>query len=116
MITDGPGRRKSLSKQPVRIVEGRLRSCVTVTDTWIRHAVCLHNSPGVDGTGIMIENDIDLTSSSMNNREISMRVSSGLQSNDLFYTDLNGFQVSQKCLITINTIFYFITDDQEKEV
>ena len=90
---DGPGRRKSLSKQPVRIVEGRLRSCVTVTDTWIRHVACLHNSPGVDGTGIMIENDIDLTSNSMNNREISMRVTSGVQSNDLFFTDLNGFQV-----------------------
>jgi len=57
---------------------------------------CLHNSPGVDGTGIMIENDIDLTSNSMNNREISMRVTSGVQSNDLFFTDLNGFQMIKR--------------------
>ena len=90
---DGPGRVKQLSKSPVKIVEGRLRSCVTVTDTWIRHVVCLHNSPGVDGTGLMIKNDIDLTSPAMNNREIGMRISSDLNSGDVFFTDLNGFQV-----------------------
>ena len=93
LISDGPGRRKELTKQPIRIVEGRLRSCVTVTEAWIRHMVCLHNSPGVDGTGLMIENDIDLTSNAMNNREIAMRVSSGVKSGDVFFTDLNGFQV-----------------------
>ena len=38
-------------------------------------------------------NEIDLSSTSMDNVEISMRVSSGLQSGDTFYTDLNGFQV-----------------------
>ena len=93
LISDGPGKRKELTKQPVRIVEGRLKSCVTVTEAWIRHVVCLHNSPGVDGTGLMIENDIDLTQPAMNNREIAMRISSGVKSGDVFFTDLNGFQV-----------------------
>ena len=37
---------------------------------------------------------MDLTNENMNNKEISMRVSSDLQSGDTFYTDLNGFQVS----------------------
>lgn len=92
-IADGPGKRRPLARQTVKVVEGKLRSCVTVTDTWIRHVVCLHNSPGVDGTGLRIENDIDLTSQTMNNREIAMRISSDIQSDDLFYTDLNGFQV-----------------------
>ena len=66
---------------------------MTVIEAWIRHVVCLHNSPGVDGTGLMIKNDIDLTSNAMNNREIAMRVSSGVKSGDVFFTDLNGFQV-----------------------
>lgn len=95
-LPDGPGRVKQLSKSAVKIVEGRLRSCVTVTDTWIRHVVCLHNSPGVDGTGLMIENDIDLTSPAMNNREIGMRISSDLNSGDVFFTDLNGFQMIKR--------------------
>ena len=97
MSADGPGRRKDLTGQPVRVVEGRLRSCVTVTESWVRHVACLHNSPGVDGAGISIENDIDLTSNSMNNREIAMRVSSALKSGDVFFTDLNGFQVLFVC-------------------
>ena len=41
-------------------------------------------------------NEIDLSSTSMDNVEISMRVSSGLQSGDTFYTDLNGFQVQER--------------------
>ena len=90
---DGPGKVRTLARQTVKVVEGKLRSCVTVTDSWIRHVVCLHNSPGVDGTGLHIENDIDLTSQTMNNREIAMKISSDIQSEDLFYTDLNGFQV-----------------------
>ena len=66
---------------------------MTVSEAWIRHVVCLHNSHGVDGTGLMIQNDIDLTSNALNNREIAMRVSSGVKSGDVFFTDLNGFQV-----------------------
>ena len=103
---DGPGRRKELSQQPVRIIEGRLKSCVMVTEPWVRHVVCLHNSPGTDGTGLMIENDIDLTSNTMNNREIAMRISSGVKSGDVFFTDLNGFQVLSICisLLTLNLV------------
>ena len=93
MIADGPGKWRPVTSRPVRVVEGRLRSCVTTTDSWVRHVVCLHNSPGVDGTGLHVENDIDLTSETMNNKEIAMKIVSDIQSEDLFYTDLNGFQV-----------------------
>ena len=60
---------------------------------WVRHRTTLFNSPAVDGTGLHIDNDIDLTNAAMDNVEISMRVSSDLKSSDVFYTDLNGFQV-----------------------
>ena len=118
VFLDGPGRVRQLSRSPVKIIEGRLRSCVTVTDTWIRHVLCLHNSPGVDGTGLMIENDIDLTSASMNNREIAMRISSNLNSGDVFFTDLNGFQVSSLSAAQINFALHniIILDDEEEAV
>ena len=44
------------------------------------------------GNLLQIENQIDL-SSSRGNEEISMRVSSTVDSGDTFFTDLNGFQV-----------------------
>ena len=91
---------------------------MTVTEAWIRHVVCLHNSPGVDGTGLMIENDIDLTQPTMNNREIAMRISSGVKSGDVFFTDLNGFQVRIHLHKFINfesnLNLYFTLDDQEE--
>eukprot|EP00090_Calanus_glacialis_P032783 TRINITY_DN5430_c0_g1_i1.p1 TRINITY_DN5430_c0_g1~~TRINITY_DN5430_c0_g1_i1.p1 ORF type:complete len:555 (-),score=152.24 TRINITY_DN5430_c0_g1_i1:333-1997(-) len=95
-MPDGPGKVKKLSSPLVRIVEGKLRSSVTVVQKWITHIVILNSSPGVDGTGLMIENDIDLTSDGMNNREISMRVSSNVGSGDVFFTDLNGFQMIRR--------------------
>jgi len=95
-LPDGPGKRRPVTRRPVKVVEGRLRSCVTTSDSWIRHVVCLHNSPGVDGTGLHVENDIDLTSESMNNKEIAMKIVSDIQSEDLFYTDLNGFQMIKR--------------------
>ena len=72
------------------------RSYVEVVSAWLTHRVLLLNSPGVDGTGLSIQNDIDLTSRRMDNSEISMRFTSGIDSKDIFYTDLNGFQVSFK--------------------
>ena len=41
-----------------------------------------------------IENQIDMRSETMNNVEIAMRISSSVKSEDTFYTDLNGFQVT----------------------
>jgi len=95
-LPDGPGKVRNLHSPLVRIVEGKLRSSVTVHQKWIRHIVILNSSPGVDGTGLMIENDIDLTSESMNNKEISMRVSSNVGSGNVFFTDLNGFQMIKR--------------------
>jgi len=95
-LPDGPGKPKKLLNPLVRVVEGKLRSSVTVVQRWVRHIVVLNSSPGVDGTGLMIENDIDLTSDGMNNREISMRISSNVGSGDTFFTDLNGFQMIRR--------------------
>jgi len=80
----------------VRVVEGGIRSQVQVVTPWVTHIVTLASSPGVDGVGIQIENQVDLTSEGMNNAEISMRVRSTVESGDAFYTDLNGFQMIRR--------------------
>ena len=51
---DGPGREKKLMNPVVRVVEGKLRSTVTVVQKWMKHIVILNKSPGVDGTGLMV--------------------------------------------------------------
>ena len=99
MTVDGPGREK---KRLVRVVEGKLRSSVTVVQRWLKHIVVLNNTPGVDGVGVQIENDIDLTNYGMNNREVAMRISSDVASGEIFFTDLNGFQVAILSQLTHN--------------
>jgi len=50
----GNGTEKKLHKSTVIIVEGSLKSTVTVQTQWLKHTVVLSNSPGVDGTGIQV--------------------------------------------------------------
>jgi len=95
-LPDGPGRPRKLVNPLVRIIKGKIMSYVEVEVGWNKHRATLVNSPGVDGTSIQLMNEIDLSSTSMDNVEISMRVSSGLQSGDTFYTDLNGFQMIRR--------------------
>lgn len=50
-----------------------------------------HGFLGVDGLSIEISTMVDIRDQS--NKELSMRLSTDIKSNDVFYTDLNGFQV-----------------------
>ncbi|XP_023340187.1 alpha-mannosidase 2 isoform X2 [Eurytemora carolleeae] len=95
-LPDGPGSVVQFQDPVIRIVQGKLMSYVEVVSAWLTHRVFLLNSPGVDGTGLSIQNDIDLTSRRMDNSEISMRFTSGIDSKDIFYTDLNGFQMIRR--------------------
>jgi hypothetical protein len=53
-LPDGPGRVSAVSKSPVRVVEGRLRAYVEVLQGWNTHRATLLNSPGVDGTSVLV--------------------------------------------------------------
>lgn len=46
---------------------------------------------GVDGFSVDVATTMDIRD--QNNKELSMRLVTNIQSGDVFYTDLNGFQV-----------------------
>lgn len=48
---------------------------------------------GVDGLSIDITTMVDIRDQT--NKELAMRLVTDIQSGDVFYTDLNGFQVGQ---------------------
>lgn len=61
--------------------------------------ICLCRS-GVDGLSLDITTMVDIRD--QNNKELAMRLVTDIQSEDTFYTDLNGFQVKSTCLQTFN--------------
>lgn len=52
---------------------------------------CFFVYSGVDGFSVDVTTAVDIRD--QNNKELSMRLVTNIQSGDLFYTDLNGFQV-----------------------
>ncbi len=94
-MPDGEAKPLRVSQPYVRVLEGKLVSSVEVqVPSVLTHKVLLRSSPGPDGTGILITNEIDIRQ--MNNEELIMRLDSELASGDLFYTDLNGFQMIKR--------------------
>lgn len=93
-LPDGPAKPLALDRPLVRVVQGKVVSTVEVFTPFGKHSVALKSSPDVDGTGLHIENNLDIRG--MNNAEIAMRVSSSLASGDAFFTDLNGFQMMRR--------------------
>lgn len=67
----------------------------------VRHSVTLYTSPGADSLGLEIGNLVDLTKE--NNYELAMRLTTHIRNMDLFYTDLNGFQVGVSACYTCMT-------------
>lgn len=76
----------------VRVVEGPLFSEVVAHYQHFQQSVTVHNVPGVDGLSLDISVMVDIRDQA--NKELAMRVVTDIQSEDTFYTDLNGFQVS----------------------
>ncbi|XP_057692504.1 alpha-mannosidase 2x isoform X2 [Corythoichthys intestinalis] len=80
-------------KEPpeVRVVEGPLFSEVVAYYQHFQQAIRIHNVPGVDGLSLDITTIVDIRD--QNNKELALRLVTDIQNGDVFYTDLNGFQM-----------------------
>ena len=92
----GPAIEAELSSSPaVRVIVGPVVSEVHVVQTVVEHRVRLVNTTGLCGAALHIDNIVDMRT--MNNKELIMRVTSPtIENNDIFYTDLNGFQMAKR--------------------
>ncbi|XP_068168984.1 alpha-mannosidase 2x isoform X2 [Antennarius striatus] len=83
-------------KEPavVRVVEGPLFSEVVAHYQHFQQTIRIHNVPGVDGLSVDISTMVDIRDQT--NKELAMRLVTNIQSGDVFYTDLNGFQMQPR--------------------
>uniref|UniRef100_A0A6Q2XS24 Alpha-mannosidase n=1 Tax=Esox lucius TaxID=8010 RepID=A0A6Q2XS24_ESOLU len=78
----------------VRVVEGPLFSEVVAFYQHFQQTVRIHNVPGADGLSLDVTIMVDIREQS--NKELAMRLVTDIQSDDTFYTDLNGFQMQPR--------------------
>ncbi|KAK7121747.1 hypothetical protein R3I93_022736 [Phoxinus phoxinus] len=94
-LPDGNAKPYSQREAPiVRVVEGPLFSEVVAHYQHFQQTVRIHNVPGVDGLSLDITTMVDIRD--QNNKELAMRLVTDIQSEDTFYTDLNGFQMQPR--------------------
>ncbi|XP_037658231.1 alpha-mannosidase 2 isoform X2 [Choloepus didactylus] len=78
----------------VRVTRGRIYSEVTCFLEHVTHRVRLYNVQGIEGQSVEVANIVDIRKEY--NREIAMRISSGINNQNRFYTDLNGYQIQSR--------------------
>ncbi|XP_015433271.1 PREDICTED: alpha-mannosidase 2 [Dufourea novaeangliae] len=78
----------------VHLITGPIVSKVFVELAHVRHTCILYNSPGCDGLGLHIFNEVDI--SETQNYELAMRLSTDITSGDQFFTDLNGLNMIKR--------------------
>ncbi|XP_062334959.1 alpha-mannosidase 2 isoform X1 [Osmerus eperlanus] len=94
-LPDGEAKLFTPKKPPViRVTQGPIFSEITTTFHQLTHTIRLYNLQGVEGQAVEICNTVDIRGEF--NREIAMRITSDLDSEDRFFTDLNGYQIQPR--------------------
>ncbi|CAD6238535.1 GSCOCG00008478001-RA-CDS [Cotesia congregata] len=78
----------------IHLVTGPILSRVFIQLPHVKHTYTLFNSPGSDGLGLHISNEVDITETQ--NFELAMRLSTNIASGDQFFTDLNGLNMIKR--------------------
>ncbi|KAM4661773.1 alpha-mannosidase 2x isoform 7-T8 [Amazona ochrocephala] len=78
----------------VRVTEGPLFSEVTSYYQHVQTVVRLYNVPGVEGLSLDVSCLVDIRDQI--NMELALRFSTDIESEDTFFTDLNGFQIQPR--------------------
>ncbi|CAO2625621.1 Alpha-mannosidase 2 [Lemmus lemmus] len=94
-LPDGQGQPYVFLRPPfVRVTHGRIYSEVTSFFEHVTHTVRLYNVQGIERQSVEVSNIVDIRS--VHNREIVMRISSKINSQNRFFTDLNGYQIQPR--------------------
>ncbi|KAM4708331.1 LOW QUALITY PROTEIN: alpha-mannosidase 2 [Discoglossus pictus] len=94
-LPDGEAKPYVISEPPVvRITHGNLFTEVVSFFSHLTHTVRLYNVQGLEGQSPEIANIVDIRGEF--NREIVMKISSNINSENRFYTDLNAFQIQPR--------------------
>ncbi|XP_023068028.1 alpha-mannosidase 2 isoform X1 [Piliocolobus tephrosceles] len=82
----------------VRVTHGRIYSEVTCFFDHVTHRVRLYHIQGLEGQSVEVSNIVDIRK--VYNREIAMKISSDIKSQNRFYTDLNGYQIQPRMTLS----------------
>uniref|UniRef100_A0A1A7YVL4 Alpha-mannosidase n=1 Tax=Iconisemion striatum TaxID=60296 RepID=A0A1A7YVL4_9TELE len=94
-LPDGKAKPYNQKEPPVvRVAEGPLFSEVVAQHQHFQQTVRIHNVPGVEGLSIDMTITVDIRDQT--NKELAMRLVTSIQNGDVFYTDLNGFQIQPR--------------------
>ncbi|XP_007529261.1 alpha-mannosidase 2 [Erinaceus europaeus] len=98
-LPDGEAKPYVFTTPPVVTVQhGRFFSDVTSFFEHVTHRVRLYHIQGIDGQSVEISNIVDIRKEY--NREIAMKISSSISSQNRFYTDLNGYQIQPRMTLS----------------
>ncbi|KAM4661771.1 alpha-mannosidase 2x isoform 5-T6 [Amazona ochrocephala] len=94
-LPDGEAKPYAPNDLPVvRVTEGPLFSEVTSYYQHVQTVVRLYNVPGVEGLSLDVSCLVDIRDQI--NMELALRFSTDIESEDTFFTDLNGFQIQPR--------------------
>lgn len=94
-LPDGEAEPINIKSPLTLLFEGPVMSKVLVQLPNLWHMVIVYNTPGADGLGVEIQNRADISTVNTN-YELSMQIFSNIKNKDVFYTDLNGFQIIKR--------------------
>ncbi|NXW07865.1 MA2A2 mannosidase, partial [Fregetta grallaria] len=94
-LPDGEAKPYTPKDPPVvRVTEGPLFSEVASYYQHVQTIVRLYNVPGVEGLSLDVSCLVDIRDHI--NKELALRFSTDIESDDTFFTDLNGFQIQPR--------------------
>ncbi|KAK0679652.1 MA2A1 mannosidase, partial [Pygoscelis papua] len=94
-LPDGDAKPYIFTDPPIiRVAHGRIFSEVVCFFHHVTHTMRLYKVQGLEGQSLEVSNIVDIRGEY--NRELAMRISSDINSQNRFYTDLNGYQIQPR--------------------
>ncbi|NXY41705.1 MA2A1 mannosidase, partial [Ceuthmochares aereus] len=98
-LPDGDAKPYIFTDPPtIRVAHGRIFSEVVCFFHHVTHTMRLYKVQGLEGRSIEVSNIVDIRGEY--NRELAMRISSDINSQNRFYSDLNGYQIQPRLTLS----------------